>query len=35
MLEVEAINTFYEEAHILHDVSLKVEKGETICLQTS
>lgn len=32
MLEVEAINTFYEEAHILHDVSLKVEKGETICL---
>jgi branched-chain amino acid transport system ATP-binding protein len=32
MLEVKAINTFYEEAHILHDVSLKVEKGETICL---
>jgi len=32
MLAVEAINTFYEEAHILHDVSLKVEKGETICL---
>ena len=32
MLEVKAMNTFYEEAHILHDVSLKVEKGETICL---
>lgn len=32
MLEVEAIDTFYEEAHILHNVSLKVEKGETICL---
>ena len=32
MLEVKAINTFYEEAHILHDVSLKVEEGETVCL---
>jgi len=32
MLEVEVINTFYEEAHILHNVSLKVEKGETVCL---
>lgn len=32
MLSVEAINTFYEEAHILHNVSLKVEKGETVCL---
>lgn len=32
MLEVEAIDTFYEEAHILHNVSLKVEKGETVSL---
>ena len=32
MLEIEKINTFYGEAHILHDVSLKVEKGETVCL---
>ncbi len=32
MLSVEAINTFYEEAHILHNVSLKVEKGETVSL---
>jgi branched-chain amino acid transport system ATP-binding protein len=32
MLEVEAIDTFYEEAHILHNVSLSVEKGETVCL---
>ncbi len=32
MLEVKAINTFYEEAHILHDVSLRVEEGETVSL---
>ena len=32
MLTIEAINTFYGEAHILHDVSLKVDKGETVCL---
>jgi branched-chain amino acid transport system ATP-binding protein len=32
VLEIEKINTFYGEAHILHDVSLKVEKGETVCL---
>jgi len=32
MLQVEAIDTFYEAAHILHNVSLKVEKGETVCL---
>ena len=32
MLEIKAINTFYEEAHILHDVSLKIEQGETVCL---
>jgi len=28
MLALNAINTFYEEAHILHDVSLHVEKGD-------
>ena len=32
MLEVKAIDTFYEEAHILHGVSLRVEKGETVSL---
>jgi len=32
MLRVEGINTFYGEAHILHNVSLKIEKGETVCL---
>jgi branched-chain amino acid transport system ATP-binding protein len=32
MLSVEGINTFYGEAHILHDVSFKVEEGETVCL---
>jgi branched-chain amino acid transport system ATP-binding protein len=32
MLEVKAIHTFYEEAHILHGVSLHVEKGETVSL---
>jgi len=32
MLEVDAINTFYGEAHILHNVSLKIDKGETISL---
>jgi branched-chain amino acid transport system ATP-binding protein len=32
MLEVKAIHTFYEEAHILHGVSLQVEKGKTVSL---
>jgi len=32
MLEVEAINTFYGEAHVLHGVSLQVGKGETVSL---
>jgi branched-chain amino acid transport system ATP-binding protein len=32
MLRVESINTFYGEAHILHDVSLRMEKGETVSL---
>jgi branched-chain amino acid transport system ATP-binding protein len=32
MLDVHTINTFYGEAHILHEVSLHVEKGETVSL---
>lgn len=32
ILEVSHINTFYGMSHILHDVSLQVDKGETVCL---
>ena len=32
MLELTDINTFYGEAHILQNVSLRVEKGETVAL---
>lgn len=32
MLDVREINTFYGEAHILHGVSLRVGKGETVSL---
>ncbi len=32
ILDVVAINTFYGKSHILHDVSLKVHKGELVCL---
>ncbi|VEN73114.1 leucine/isoleucine/valine transporter subunit; ATP-binding component of ABC superfamily [Candidatus Desulfarcum epimagneticum] len=32
MLEVKKIHTCYGLSHILFDVSLKVEKGETVCL---
>lgn len=32
MLEVIKINTFYGTNHILFDVSLRVEKGEVVCL---
>jgi len=32
MLKVEKINAFYGEAHILFDVSIEVNKGETVCL---
>jgi branched-chain amino acid transport system ATP-binding protein len=32
MLEVEQIHTFYGLSHILFGVSLKVEKGEVVCL---
>jgi branched-chain amino acid transport system ATP-binding protein len=32
MLQLENINTFYDNSHILHDVSLEVEKGEIVVL---
>ncbi|MGI9464920.1 MAG: ABC transporter ATP-binding protein [Aestuariivirgaceae bacterium] len=32
VLEVSGINTFYGQAHILHDVSLKVASGEVVTL---
>lgn len=32
MLKVERIHTFYGLSHILFDVSLKVKKGEVVCL---
>jgi branched-chain amino acid transport system ATP-binding protein len=32
VLELEKINTFYGLSHILFDVSLRIEKGEMVCL---
>lgn len=32
LLEVERLNTFYGQSHILFDVSLTVEQGEVVCL---
>jgi branched-chain amino acid transport system ATP-binding protein len=32
LLEVQAINTFYDLSHILFDVSLEIHEGETVCL---
>jgi branched-chain amino acid transport system ATP-binding protein len=32
LLEVDAINTYYGESHILFDTSLKVEEGEVVAL---
>ena len=32
MLEVEAINTYYGLSHILFDVSLRVQSGQSVCL---
>jgi len=32
LLEVERINTYYGESHVLFDVSLTVEEGEVVCL---
>lgn len=32
LLEVRDINAFYDEAHILYDVSLNIERGDVVCL---
>ena len=32
ILDVVKINTFYGKSHILHDVSLRIHKGELVCL---
>ena len=32
MLEVDGIHTYYGLSHILHSLSLTVEKGEIVCL---
>jgi branched-chain amino acid transport system ATP-binding protein len=32
MLNIERINVFHGEAHILYDLSLEVKDGETVCL---
>jgi branched-chain amino acid transport system ATP-binding protein len=32
LLEVDAINTYYGESHVLFDTSLKVEEGEVVAL---
>jgi branched-chain amino acid transport system ATP-binding protein len=32
LLDVKAINSYYEKSHILHDVSLELNKGELVCL---
>ncbi|MFC6838440.1 ABC transporter ATP-binding protein [Halomarina ordinaria] len=32
LLEVEAINTYYGQSHILHDLSLNVEEGDLVTL---
>ncbi len=32
LLEVEAVNTYYGESHVLFDVSLRVDEGEVVAL---
>ena len=32
MLEIENINAYYGDSHILHGVSLSVGEGEIVCL---
>jgi branched-chain amino acid transport system ATP-binding protein len=32
LLEIKRLNTFYGESHILQDVSLDVDNGETVCI---
>lgn len=32
LLEVEGLNTYYGESHVLQGMSLKVDQGELVCL---
>src|SRR5512138_3234190 len=32
LVEVKALNTYYEESHILQGISLDVDQGEIVCL---
>ena len=32
MLNIEHLNAYYEDSHILHDVSLELTQGERVCL---
>jgi branched-chain amino acid transport system ATP-binding protein len=32
MLDLENINAYYGDSHILHGVSLSVKEGEVVCL---
>ena len=32
LLEIQGLNTFYGESHILRDVDLSVKSGEMVCL---
>ncbi len=32
MLNIEHLNAYYEDSHILHDVSLELTQGEKVCL---
>jgi branched-chain amino acid transport system ATP-binding protein len=32
LLDVESVHTYYEESHVLHGVSLRVESGEAVAL---
>ena len=32
MLELDNVNAYYGDSHILHDVSLSVQEGEIVCL---
>ena len=32
MLEVECVNAFYDDFHVLHDASLRVDKGELVAV---
>ena len=32
LLQINSLNTFYGESHILRDVDLNVKEGEMVCL---